>query len=226
MKRKLSTILLILFLLISCTSTDNGRAPNEYQLLKLKEALIDAEIQALNNIELSALAEQCSDKLTLNDTITAYSFLPQYDVLIKEYRASFTALFNRVLIYELPNIKSRIRELAIDDPLLMLNSGYQSISWQIETLYKAEILQEIYTLIQTYQDQFLTDTFNALATETNIWKTNQEVLNKIKSVPAYPTITPISLENSARALTEALLTELAFSEQRVRTKTALELIYV
>lgn len=226
MMRKLSTILLILFLLTSCLSTENVNTLSEFQATKLKEALIDCELQALNDLDVNDIAKQCSEKLKLNETITAYSFLPQYDVLVQEYKDSFTALFNRVLVYELPNIKTRIRNLEIKDPEQLVNNGYQSVSWEIESLYKAEIVKEVYELIQTYQEQFIAETFKALETETMIWKTNQDVLNKIKAVTAYPTITAISLENSAKALTEELLAQLAFSEQRVRTKTSLELIYV
>lgn len=221
--KKFAFILLLLTLLTSCiTTTSNTELTLDEQQV-LKSTLISTEVTALKSLNANKIALSLAKNFAFNNSITYYAMLPQYNNLISNLRADLSVLFEEAIKQEVILMEDYINQLEITNPQLFLQEGYQSVSWYVERQLKDKISSNFSTFIEKSKDGYLVNSFASFSQEAMIWRENQIVLSAIKKievpvVPQLPNNTYLTT-----LLTESFLTELAFSEQRIRTSFSTEL---
>lgn len=221
--KKFAFILLLLTLLTSCITTTSSTELTLDEQQVLKSTLISTEVTALKSLNANKIALSLAKTFAFDNSISSYSMLPQYNYLISNLRADLSVLFEEAIKQEVILMEDYINQLEITNPQLFLQEGYQSVSWYVERQLKDKISSNFSTFIEKSKDGYLANSFASFSQEAMIWRENQIVLSVIKQleVPIIP-----QLPNNAiltTLVTEAFLTELAFSEQRIRTSFSTEL---
>lgn len=221
--KKFAFILLLLTLLTSCITTKSNTELTLEEQQVLKSTLISTEVTALKSLNANKIALSLAKTFAFDNSISSYSMLPQYNYLISNLRADLSVLFEEAIKQEVILMEDYINQLEITNPQLFLQEGYQSVSWYVERQLKDKISSNFSTFIEKSKDGYLANSFASFSQEAMIWRENQIVLSVIKQleVPIIP-----QLPNNAiltTLVTEAFLTELAFSEQRIRTSFSTEL---
>ncbi len=221
--KKFAFILLLLTLLTSCITTTSSTELTLDEQQVLKSTLISTEVTALKSLNANKIALSLAKNFAFNNSITYYAMLPQYNNLISNLRADLSVLFEEAIKQEVILMEDYINQLEITNPQLFLQEGYQSVSWYVERQLKDKISSNFSTFIEKSKDGYLVNSFASFSQEAMIWRENQIVLSAIKKievpvVPQLPNNTYLTT-----LLTESFLTELAFSEQRIRTSFSTEL---
>ena len=221
--KKFAFILLLLTLLTSCITTTSSTELTLDEQQVLKSTLISTEVTALKSLNANKIALSLAKNFAFNNSITYYAMLPQYNNLISNLRADLSVLFEEAIKQEVILMEDYINQLEITNPQLFLQEGYQSVSWYVERQLKDKITSNFSTFIEKSKDGYLVNSFASFSQEAMIWRENQIVLSAIKKievpvVPQLPNNTYLTT-----LLTESFLTELAFSEQRIRTSFSTEL---
>ena len=221
--KKFAFILLLLTLLTSCITTTSSTEFTLDEQQVLKSTLISTEVTALKTLNANKIALSLAKNFAFNNSITYYAMLPQYNNLISNLRADLSVLFEEAIKQEVILMEDYINQLEITNPQLFLQEGYQSVSWYVERQLKDKITSNFSTFIEKSKEWYLANSFASFSQEAMIWRENQIVLSVIKQlevpvVPQLPNNTYLTT-----LLTESFLTELAFSEQRIRTSFSTEL---
>lgn len=215
--KKLLLFLFTIMLFSSCLSITKTARLSENERQVLKQNLIDIELFAARSINIDKISSDTASSLNFDSSMTSYRILPQYDNLMENIRNSYKQLFENVLDETLNELILIIGNLKITDPEALLNESYQSITWEIENQYKTTIYDIINKHLVKNRELYLNESFAAFTKEASIWRENKTYLAKIKDIEQYPRPALIELSSIVNLLGNTLLSELAFSEQRIRT---------
>jgi hypothetical protein len=219
-------ILLSILLFPSCISTGRSAALTAEETDALKSALIATERTALNTLDLPRISAQITEKIEFDASVTCYEILPQYETLMNNLKSDYRLMVEKILNEVSVKLSAIIQSLDIEDPKALLNEGYQSVSWHIEKEYSQAVYEEILALLDSNIPLLIYPSFNAFTQEALIWRQNKIVLSSVKpeseitAVPQAPSSTDI-----AKLITNTLLNELSFSEQRIRVSLPTELLH-
>lgn len=215
--KKFLLFLFTLMIFTSCLSITKTARLSENEKQISKQNLTDIELFAASSIDTDKISSDTASSLIFDSSMTSYRILPQYDNLIENIKNSYKLLFKNVLDETMNELIVIIENLKITDPEALLNESYQSITWEIENQYKTTIYDIINKHLVDNMELYLNESFTAFTKEASIWRENKAYLAKIKDIEQYPQPALIELSSIVNLLGNTLLSELAFSEQRIRT---------